>query len=471
MAALGPDDLARSDGGDLTLIRAPEAETSGRVRLGYVEEGAHFEMRMAEVSYPGDSEIRATGTDLPLVMTEGEAALVAERWLAQARVARDVARFRLPPSSALGAGDVVALDMGFGPSLWRIDRVTLAAGREVEAARVEDAVYEWGETARASGARLVHVAPAPVSALFLDLPLLTGEEVAHHGRLAVLAQGWPGLVSVHRQTGPDSYDLEALVRRPARVGVSESALPAARAGLWDRGRALRVRMVSGQLGSVTPGALLGGANLAAIGDGVTWEMFQFAEAELVSEGVYDLRMRLRGQRGTDGVMPALWPAGTMVVMLDEALEDLPLPLDAVGLERRYRVGPASRPLSDPSQRDFSTVFTGVGLRPYRPVHLRARWTSGGDLEVTWIRRTRQGGDAWGAVEAPLGEAFERYVLRVRKGGSVVRQVEVDRPGWVYGAPQQAQDGADGADGAIAIEVAQLSEQYGPGPFAVLELAA
>ena len=136
VAHLGPDDLVRSDSGDLAVIRAPEAEVSGRVRLGYVEEGADFEMRVAEASFPGESESRASGSDLPLVLTEGEGVLMAQRWLAQARVARDTARFRLPPSSDLGAGDVVALDMGAGPSLWRIDRATLAGGREVEATRV-----------------------------------------------------------------------------------------------------------------------------------------------------------------------------------------------------------------------------------------------------------------------------------------------------------------------------------------------
>ncbi len=464
VADLGPQDLVRDAGGDLVQIRAPEAETSGRVRLGYMEEGAHFDMRVAEVSFPDASETRATGADLPLVMTEGEAALIAERWLAQARGGRDVARFRLPPSRGLEAGDVVALEGG----LWRIDRATRVGGREVEAVRVEDALYDWGETARAAGTGLGYQAPGPVQPVFLDLPLLSGEEVAHHGRLAVSARAWPGLVAVHREIAPEEFALEALIGRPARIGVSESPLFAAPPGRWDRGGALRVRMLAGQLESVAPGAVLEGANLMAIGQGGDWEVFQFADAELVAPGVYDLRMRLRGQRGSDGVVPQAWAPGAVVVKLDAALEELALPLDALGVARRYRIGPASRALSDPSQRDFEAVFEGVGLRPYRPAHLRGVWAGAGALDLRWIRRTRIGGDGWGLAEVPLGEAAERYLLRVVKAGSVLRETEVTAPEWSYSAQAQA---ADEAGAGFAVEVAQISEIWGPGPFARLEVGA
>jgi hypothetical protein len=448
------------------LTRAPEAELSGRIRLGYVEEGADFDMRVAEASFPGDSESRASGSDLPLVLTEGEGRLIAERWLAQARVARDTARFGLPPSRDLGVGDVVALDLGAGPSLWRIDRATLSTARELEASRVEDAIYDWGETARAGTALLRYQPPAPVQPVFLDLPLMTGEEVPQNPWLAVTARAWPGLVAVHHQSGPDVFDLEALIARPARVGVSETPLFAAPPGLWDRGPALRVRMVSGALDTVAPHAVLGGANLMAIGTGEAWELFQFAEAELVAPGLYDLRLRLRGQQGTDGVMPQVWAPGALVVMIDPSLEQVALPLDALGLERSYRIGPASRPLSDASQRDVLARFQGVGLRPYRPAHLRAEVAASGDVHLCWVRRTRRGGDGWGAAEAPLSEAFERYVVRVRKSGAVLREVDCATPEYVYTLQSQMQDGVEGG---FAIEVAQMSDVVGPGPFARVDI--
>lgn len=465
-AVLAPSDLVRRDGGDLSLIRAPEADLSGRVRLGYVEEGADFDLRIAEAIFPDESELRASGTDLPLVLTEGEAHLIAERWLTESRIARDTARFALPPSSDLGAGDVLALDDGAAVSHWRIDRATLGLAREVEATRVEKTAYDRGETDRDGTALITFRPPAPVQAVLMDLPLITGEEVPHHPWIAATARVWPGLVAVHHQGAGGDFTLDALLRAPALVGMTETALFSAAPGRWDRGPALRVRMLSGTLDARAPADLLDGANLMAIGTGDEWELFQFAEADLVEPGVYDLRMRLRGQQGTDGVMPQVWPAGSLVVKLDARLEQLPLPLDALGITRRYRVGPASRPLSDPSQSDIEAVFAGVGLRPYRPAHLRATPLTGGGHRLDWRRRTRHGGDGWGTAEVPLSELSERYVVRVRKGGEVLRRLEITTPEWTYGPSEQA---GDEAGSSFAVEVAQISDVVGPGPYARVDI--
>jgi hypothetical protein len=108
----------------------------------------------------------------------------------------------------------------------------------------------------------------------------------------------------------EGYALNRLIGGPSVIGVTEAPLPAARAGLIDRGPALRVRVFGGTVGSAAMARVLNGANLAAIGVGGLWEVFQFGEADLVAPDTYALRSRLRGQAGTDGVMPAIWPAGS-----------------------------------------------------------------------------------------------------------------------------------------------------------------
>ena len=99
-------------------------------------------------------------------------------------------------------------------------------------------------------------------------------------------------------------------------------------------------------------------------------------------------------------------------------------------------------------------------------HLSASGALGSAVTLAWIRRTRIDGDPWADGEVPLGEDFERYVLRVRQGATVLRQVEVTTPGWTYGLPDQTADGV--AAGAV-VEVAQISERFGPGPYAVVTL--
>ncbi len=469
-AALATGQLARpgDDAGTLTRIRAAPAAQPARVRLDYVTEGGDFDLRTAEVVHPDATDpTGAAGSDLPLVLPDPEARLIAARWLAETRVARDTARFALAPSTALGAGDVVTLDAGAGPARWRIDRAALTGPLEVEATRVEPGVYAHGPTG-ADGARPAgHAPPAPVQPVVLDLPLIPGAEAPQAPWLALSARAWPGTVAVHRRTGADSYALERLVARPARLGVTQGALAAAPPGRWDRGAALTVRMLRGTPASASPADVLGGANLAAIGHDGAWEVFQFAEAALVAPDTYALRTRLRGQQGTDADMPPEWPAGALVVLLDGGIAQLDVTLDALGVARDYLVGPAGRPLDDPAQRDLTVTPRGVGLRPYRPAHLRARHLPGGDIALGWVRRTRQGGDSWNRADVPLAEAYERYQLRVLQGTQLLRAATLESPGWVYTAAQQA---ADGAAPGVAVEVAQISDSYGPGPAARIAVA-
>jgi hypothetical protein len=136
-----------------------------------------------------------------------------------------------------------------------------------------------------------------------------------------------------------------------------------------------------------------------------------------------------------------------------------------GQARHYRIGPGARPVDDPSFGHAVIAFDGLGLRPYAPVHLRLVETEG-DLRVTWIRRTRIGGDRWDTPEVPLGEESERYLLRMRRGVQVLREVVLDGPAWTYTA---ANRGADGPDMGKRIEVAQISASFGPGRFVGFDL--
>jgi hypothetical protein len=238
-------------------------------------------------------------------------------------------------------------------------------------------------------------------------------------------------------------------------------------GRIDRGDGLFVRMRFGTLESVGDAALLNGGNLCAIGDGTPggWELFQFRDAELVAPETYVLRHRLRGQLGTERAGGGVWPAGSLFVRLNGVPQQIELTEAQRGQALHYRIGPGGRPVDDPSFAHAVIAFDGVGLRPYAPVHLRLV-DADGDLVVTWIRRTRIGGDRWDTPEVPLAEEAERYVLRVMRGGQVLREVTAERPDWIYPAAARV---ADGPDSGKRIEVAQLSASFGPGTFAVRDL--
>ncbi|MDQ7079305.1 MAG: host specificity protein, partial [Paracoccaceae bacterium] len=282
--------------------------------------------------------------------------------------------------------------------------------------------------------------------------------------LAVTATPWPGAVALYDAAQDAGYALNRLIERRAVVGVTQGPLFRAAPGRWDNGAGVRVRLASGSLSAAASDAVLNGANLAAIGNGNgdNWELFQFAEAVAVAPGEWELRRLLRGQAGSDGLIPDAWPVGSWFVLLDGAVGQINLPPGLRNIARHYRIGPAQRGYDDASYLHEVLAFAGVGLKPYAPCHLRAARNGAGDLSLSWVRRTRIDGDNWDLADVPLGEAFEAYALRVMQAGALLREARVISPDWIYTAADQA---ADGVAPPFDIEVAQISERFGPGHFA------
>ena len=163
--------------------------------------------------------------------------------------------------------------------------------------------------------------------------------------------------------------------------------------------------------SITDLTLFGGANALAIesAPGV-WEIVQAGAAELLAPGRYRLTRLLRGQRGTEAAMGNPAPAGARVVVLDTALASLPIAEADLGIPWNWRVGPASRPVSDETYVAQAFTPAGAGLRPFSVAHVEQPWRrprASGDLTIRWTRRSRAlAADSWGGLEVPLAEELE-----------------------------------------------------------------
>ncbi|MCT8160129.1 glycoside hydrolase/phage tail family protein [Pseudoruegeria sp. SHC-113] len=451
----------------LSLSRRADTELAGRVRFTFIEADRDYEVRSAETVMPGESAETVSESEAPIVFTRSEGRALTTRHLSEARVARDAARFALPPSAlGVGAGDVVELPGAVGR--YRVDQVLGSGAFALEATRVEPAIYRQRIEADAPGALAGFLPALPVFPLFLDLPLMTGEEVPHAPHLAVAAVPWPGSVAVFDAETDAGYQLNTLLELGSIMGVTETPLLAAAPGRRDRGAALRVRFYGGAVSSAAWAQVLSGANAVAIGDGTpkNWEILQFSDAQLVGEGLYELSGRLRGQLGSDALMPQEWPVGSYVVLLDGAATQISLASSARNRERHYRIGPATLAYDHPAYVHETAAFSGVGLRPFAPAHLRAKAQANGDLAIRWARRTRIDGDSWEVPEVPLGEESESYLLRVMDGGTVVREEPLASPAYLYTAAAQA---ADGPLSAPAVSVAQVSARFGAGLFTRIEL--
>ncbi len=476
--ALSQDELVEHAdlSGTVEKLRDPEAELTGRVRLRYVQAGGDHTVTSQEAVLPDEATHAVSQNELPLALTDTEARQSVQRWLAEARIGRDHVSFALPPSKmGIGAGDIVSLEDESGVSIYRVDNQEQGDSQLIEAQRIEPEAYVPAVLAEDLPGTSGFVAPVPVLPLFLDLPLMTGDEVPHAPHLAVTGGTWPGSVALYSADLGGDYVLDDLIVTRATVGVTATDLAAAPIGRWDRGSDLVVDLIAGTLESRTELAVLSGANRLAIGDGTsgTWEVLQFEEAELIgtggtsgatSAGRYLLRGRLRGQYGTP--VPDVWPAGSYVVLLDSRVAQIELAASLRRVARDYRIGPALRSHEDASYVTRQEAFDGVGLRPFAPVHLSSSGALGTELDLTWIRRTRVDGDSWDSEEVPLGEDSEAYRVQVVSGAQVLRSETVNSPTWTYNAAAQAADGVRVGD---HITVAQISARYGAGRVARLIL--
>ncbi|MBC6407077.1 MAG: glycoside hydrolase/phage tail family protein [Rhodobacteraceae bacterium] len=463
--------VAEETKGAVEKTRAPDAELSGRVRLRFIAADGSFEPGVEEAVLPDEATHAVSEHEAPMVMTRAEARMAAERWLAESRLAREKVRLALPPSRlSVGVGDLIALPAAgdAGKELYRVDRLTQGHMQLLEATRVDLASYQPIHFVDEDIVPLrPYVAPTPLVPLFLDLPLISGDETPHAPYIAVSTWVWPGSLSLYESATGAQYRLNISYVRRAVIGYTQTPLVAAPAGLFDKGAALDVRLIWGTLESVSQQDLLDGANLAAIGHGgpYGWELFQFQRAELIGAQTYRLTMRLRGQLGSDSVMPRVWPKGRFFVLIDDDLQQIALSSSQRNHRRHYRVGPAARPYTDHSYRHRVHAFRGIGLRPYAPVHLRMEKETAGGRVFRWIRRTRIDGDNWELPDVPIGEEVERYTVQVMHGDTLLRVREVGRPYWHYDTAAQAEDQAAGK--TLSLRVAQVSARYGNGFYARL----
>jgi len=485
VATLAPDDLVAAREGDvLELTRGQETELPQALKWQVARADEDYDAALVEARRITVDTTRIASESFPMAVPPEEAERRCRRALMEAWVGRETAAFRLPPSRlALDPADAIRLAHDGRLVDLRLVSIADAEARGIEAVRQDRATYDLppGDPRAASLTRAV-VFGAP-DAVLMDLPQLTEDQPAHRPFAAAHAVPWPGEMAVYRSPATDGFELLTTFGSRARIGALVSDFYAGPTSRFDLGNALVVDLLTGTLESVTDLTLFGGANALAIesAPGV-WEIVQAGAAELLAPGRYRLTRLLRGQRGTEGAMGIPTPAGARVVVLDTALASLPIAEADLGIPWNWRIGPASRPVSDETYVTQSFTPSGAGLRPFSVAHVEQPWRrtrTPGDVTIRWTRRSRAlSADSWGGLEVPLAEgeqgpgpqwghespANEAYEVEILDGATVQRVLSTATTTAVYSAAQQTADwGAPlGPDDNLTVRIYQLSALVGRG---------
>jgi putative tail protein len=267
---------------------------------------------------------------------------------------------------------------------------------------------------------------------------------------------WPGCQLYWSRDGGATYDVLDTIEDPSEFGVATTTIPAppdtVGTAVWDTISTVDVTMTNGAPVASTDTEVMNGANRAMLGD----ELIAFVNVQALGGDNYRLSRLLRGQRGTD----AYWDThddGDRFVILElggaairvevgAGLLNATIKLKAVTFGTDLAVAPA-----------VDLEITGDELRPYSGSDLRGERDLSNNLDVTWMRRTRYGGEWADFMEAPLGEATEAYEAEAWDVGFTTLKrtfTGLTDESFTYSAADQTTDGFTPGD-PVGIAVYQV----------------
>ncbi|MEM9221488.1 MAG: glycoside hydrolase TIM-barrel-like domain-containing protein [Pseudomonadota bacterium] len=435
-------------------------------RLRYFDSGREYQVGSASFSPPESSALQTEEISVSASMNDGLAAELAQTALAARWSGRTKLRFALPPSEIdIMPGDVINLREGERDREVIVEEIDDLGHREVTARTLDRSVLAPIPRVGSPTPPISLVTLAPPVAFGLNLPLIDDTVQPSWPHMAVFARPWPNEVGVWRATSGGAFNLVTTLSDPVNagqvVGVPRPGRPTSR---WDYGDSMDVVLFSGQFSSRDPMDVLEGANAIAVNaaDG-SWEVIQFQNATLIGERTYRLTNLLRGQAGTEdatavGILP-----GAFFAVIDAKLPAIESADDMVGVERTFRVGPLDEGIGGLDVTTFDFTVSGRAKKPLSPVHGRAVLNPlNGVVIISWIRRTRIGGDQWlDGVDVPLGESEERYLIEILDGTTVKRSAERTVPSYNYSLARQTADFGGPVD-TVSIRVAQIAPGFGAG---------
>ncbi|NML74366.1 hypothetical protein HHL25_09555 [Rhizobium sp. S-51] len=438
--------------------RGHDSDFSAEASLGYFDPATDYGEASARSRRVGAATRRQLARDLPAVLSEETALSAAEGMLRDHRVARRRLEFALGPGElGIQPGDVIRLGevgLGEGPEgRFLVGEIEDGVARRLSLREVAAAVSTTPVTT-GSGRTPDNPASAGFDPLvvLMDLPRHSSGAATDFACVAGLVRPWRRM-TISSAVTADSARTRTVLDRPATIGRLTEPLAGGVSGRFDAARSIELDLFFGGLSSADRLSVLNGANrLAVVSANGGWEVIGFADAVEIAAGRWRLSTLLRGLAGSEDATAAGADTGAVAVLLDAAVRPLGLTGEEAGLPLDY----SAEPLAGIAAPVSLGTFAG-GLRaetPLSPVHLKARRTAAGAIDLSWIRRSRVDAYTWQGLDVPLDEAAEAYRVEILDGAEVLRAVETGEPRLSYSAADELADfGA--VQGVIRVRVRQL----------------
>lgn len=467
IATLPADDLAaRAYGSEppdiITVTRTQEMELPRELEIVYISPEMDYQQSVQRSKRLITQSSETIRLDVPVVMSHTKALQAVEIGHYNSWVER--IKYSLHTSykwAHLDPGDVITVTTDTASYQLFITRLGLGPGIvKIDGLANDPAVY--GNDNTGTGAAYDQTLPSTdlsTILLLLDINLLrdVDEGIGYYAAAAGDDPEWPGCQVHESKDGGVNYAyLDSLIL-PTTGGTATTILADGPTTIWDNGNSVTVDLLpgSGELESTNELNVLNGANGGLLGD----EIIQWQTATLNGDGTYTLSNLLRGRRGTEWATGTHVANETFVAFDPEAMKRFDGDMADLNQLRHYKGVTIGAALQDTTAQEFTN--TGNSQKPYSPAHLKGAWDGSDNLTISWIRRTRVGGEWVDNVDALLSENTEAYEVDIISGGSVVRTISTSTQSASYTAAQQSADGLTPGD-PVTARIYQMSAIVGRG---------
>lgn len=417
--------------------------------IEYYDGARDYQQGMQRARRAGGAR-KSSQLSLPVTLDAATAKALVENQMSRNWSERVTAKITLP-WRYLGLQTGQALLVPGSAETWRISALHFNK-MVLEASLVRTANESAGFYTADAGRPLAELdLPAgPTSLILLDLPLL-GDGMASAPIVAVAAAGvspgWRGAALSQSLDNGGSYMDAGWTAAVAVIGHATAILGGASAYLIDQFNTITVQLLNADmlLQDADEQSLLAGANLAMLGH----ELIQFGRATPLGGGIWQLSTLLRGRRGTEDAIATHLIGECFTLLTSDTLRNLPVPVGTASVQiMAHGVG-------DTGNNPTATYTQPIlAVRPPTPVALKAVVQPNGDIQITWIRRSRDGWRWVDGVDAPLVEEQELYQLTFTFNNGTIRNITSGTPSYLYTAQNILADKAAGAT-VCTLSVAQI----------------
>lgn len=494
------DDMVAAQGTGRTFfeeIRIQDAELPAALYVGYMSAEADYlddkSTQTARRSINPNKTMNSVGKvriELPLTLTDEEAAEIVVRLLYESWVQQEKVKFQLSSESLIALpNDVMRFTANGRTDDIRLEQVSISATLEVE---VEGSVLDGGVytlnvvPAEAVGSPnwgkndVIGSTPASAFGFLLDGPLLQDSYQSANGQALMMFAASAAATDTgtfrSAALGVAAQTTELVWRAETNTemhwGAVTGGVPAHPGPDWNgvQEESLDVIVYNGlsSFTSVTQAQMIGeDANTAILFcpslNSIEYIGFRDAE-EVAFDGTTKIRLTglIRGKRGSyDPSGNGFTGLTYLIIANSNWIAGYEEDISFNNLRVQYVVAAANQPISLSIATDVT--YRHRALRPYAICHPTIVEEPSDGWTVSWTRRTRILGawrDNYGDVG--LGEDSESYQVEVVGVlGAVVRTFTVTEPEFEYTIANRDSDYPSGTD-TLTVIISQVSASIGAG---------